>query len=118
MKKIAGVLTAVLLAVSGLWAGSRLAIASPDHDRARRALQAGEILPLDKILAATAEKHPGQVLEVELEGERLGGERVWVYEIKAISPEGKLFKVVVNARTAEVLSMRTRDREKKREEVK
>lgn len=118
MKKIVGVLMAVLVAVSGLWAGSRLAIASPDHDRARKALQAGEVLPLDKILAATAEKYPGQVLEVELEAERLGGERIWVYEIKAISPDGKLFKVVVDARTAEVIRMRTRDREKKREEVK
>lgn len=118
MKKIAGISLAVLLALSGLWAGSRLAVASPDHDRARKALQSGEILPLDKILAATAEKYPGQVLEVELEGERVAGERIWVYEIKALSPEGKIFKVVVNARTAEVLSMRTRDREKKREEAK
>lgn len=114
MKKMVGVTVAVILALLGLWAGSRLAVASPDHDRARKALQSGEILPLDKILAATAEKHPGQVLEVELEDERVGGERIWVYEIKALAPDGKIFKVMVNARTAEVLSMRTRDRERSR----
>ena len=114
MKKMVGVTVAGILALSGLWAGSRLAVASPDHDRARKALQSGEILPLDKILAATAEKYPGQVLEVELEGERVGGEKIWVYEIKALAPDGKIFKVMVNARTAEVLRMRTRDRERGR----
>ena len=58
-----------------------------DHDRARRAVQAG------------------QVLEVELEQER---ER-WIYEIKLLTPAGQLTKVKLDARTAEVLRVRSRE---------
>ena len=45
-----------------------------DHDRARRALEAGEILPLKTVLEKIARDTPGQVLEVELE--RAGGSLV------------------------------------------
>ena len=60
-----------------LWLVLLAAIAGPahardghdehDHDRARQALQAGEILPLKAILARVEKEHPGQVMEVELE---------------------------------------------------
>jgi hypothetical protein len=46
-----------------------------DHDRARRAVQAGNILPLQEVLARLARRQSGQVLEVELERE--SGR--WVY---------------------------------------
>jgi uncharacterized membrane protein YkoI len=109
MKKMLGVSLAAILVVSAIWAGTRPADASSDHEKARKALQSGEILPLDKILAAAAAKYPGQVLEVELEDERVEGTKIWVYEIKAMAPDGKIFKVMVDARTAEVIRMRTRD---------
>ena len=48
---------------------------------------------------------PGQVLEVELEQER---ER-WIYEIKLLTPAGQLTKVMLDARTAEVLRVRSRE---------
>ena len=38
-----------------------------DHDRARRAVQSGEILPLQTLLERVQGVHPGQVLELELE---------------------------------------------------
>ena len=80
--------------------------ASPDHERARQALQAGEIMPLDKILAVVSQSHPGQILEVELDRERSQGGKVWMYEIKGITPDGKLFKLKVDARTGEVAQFR------------
>ena len=80
--------------------------ASPDHERARQALQAGEIMPLDKILAVVSQTHPGQILEVELDRERSQGGKVWMYEIKGITPDGKLFKLKVDARTGEVAQFR------------
>ncbi len=83
-----------------------VAWASGDHERARQALQAGEIMPLDKILAVVSQSHPGQILEVELDRERSQGGKVWMYEIKGITPDGKLFKLKVDARTGEVVQFR------------
>lgn len=64
-----------------------------DHDRARRALEAGEILPLRTVLEMIARDTPGQVMEVELERK---GER-WVYEIKLLRTGGSLVKLKVDA---------------------
>jgi uncharacterized membrane protein YkoI len=76
-----------------------------DHDRARRAVQSGEILPLQTLLERVQGEHPGQVLELELE--RDGGR--WIYEIRLLQPDGRLVKLVVDARTAQVLSQRVRE---------
>jgi uncharacterized membrane protein YkoI len=40
---------------------------SGDHDRARQAVEAGEVLPLRTILERVERDYPGQVVEVELE---------------------------------------------------
>lgn len=82
-----------------------------DHDRARQALQAGEILPLKAILARVEKEHPGQVMEVELERR----EGRWVYEIKLLRAGGALAKLKVDARDATVLERRTLDAERTRE---
>ncbi|MBU3724718.1 MAG: peptidase [Burkholderiaceae bacterium] len=79
-------------------------IAGSDHDLARRALQSGEVKPLDQILAAVAKQHPGQVLEVELESRSRG----LIYEIKILSPQGSMIKLKVDAKTGEVLEHRSR----------
>ena len=73
-----------------------------DHERARAAVLAGEVLPLPTVLEQLQRTHPGQVLELELERHR---ER-WIYEIKLLQPGGRLLKVVVDARTAHVLELK------------
>lgn len=73
--------------------------AGNDHDRARAAVQAGEVLPLKAVLARLERDHPGQVLEVELEQE----EGRWVYEIKLLQPDGRLVKLELDATTAQTL---------------
>ena len=70
-----------------------------DHERARAALQAGEVLPLPLLLERVAREQPGQVLAVELE--RHDG--LWVYELKLLDPAGRLVKLEVDARSAELL---------------
>lgn len=95
--------------LSALTAGLMLAMALPshadsDHDRARQALEAGEILPLRTVLERLARDVPGQVMEVELER---SGER-WIYEIKLLRPGGALVKLKVDARDATVLPARQR----------
>ncbi|WVN42589.1 PepSY domain-containing protein [beta proteobacterium MWH-UniP1] len=87
-------------------------LAAADHARARQALQSGEILPLDKILAKVSASQPGQILEVELDDERAKDGKIWVYEIKGVAPDGRLFKMKVDARTAEILESRSKPRER------
>lgn len=75
---------------------------SGDHDRARQALEAGEVLPLSTVLELLARDTPGQVMEVELE--RYGGR--WVYEIKLLRPGGTLVKLWVDARDGAIIANR------------
>lgn len=75
------------------------ASADSDHDRARTALQAGQVLPLKTVLERLERTQPGQVLEVELEQEK--GQ--WIYEIKLLRPGGQLVKLHLDARSADPL---------------
>lgn len=75
-----------------------------DQDRARAALQAGEISPLPLILARVAAAYPGDVLEVELEREH----GRWVYELKLLQPGGGLLKLQVDAQSGTVLNQKSR----------
>lgn len=72
-----------------------------DQDRARRALQAGEILPLSQILAAAEAVRPGRVIELELEHD----DGRWIYELELVTPEGRLYEMEINAATATVLKL-------------
>lgn len=94
-----GVLWLLAMLVGGLalqpaWSGSK-----DDHNRARQALQAGQVLPLGKVLERLEREHPGQVMEVELEQE----EGRWIYEVKLLQPQGELVKLKLDARTAVLL---------------
>lgn len=70
-----------------------------DHDRARAALLAGEILPLGIILERVQRRFPGHMLEVELERE----DGRWVYEIKLLHDNGGLLQLEIDARNGRVL---------------
>jgi hypothetical protein len=70
-----------------------------DHERARAAVQAGEVMPLPQLLQKLQRSHPGQVLELELERE----DGRWVYEVKLLQAKGRLVKLAVDAATGEVL---------------
>ncbi len=93
---------AAVLAAATLMPLASLAGSDQDHDRARAALQAGEVLPLHVVLERVARDHPGNVLEVELEREH---ER-WIYELKILQSGGGLLKLKVDASTAEVIRRR------------
>lgn len=75
-----------------------------DHERARAAVQSGQVLPLGTLLQQLQRTHPGQVLEVELE--RDSGR--WVYELKLLQPGGRLLKLELDAATGTVLKARAR----------
>jgi len=72
-----------------------------DHDRARRALEAGEILPLSYILKVAEAVRPGRVIEVELERD----DGRWIYELELVTPQGRLYEMEIDAGTAIVLEI-------------
>jgi uncharacterized membrane protein YkoI len=92
----------LLLALAALALGP--AVAQPDdgHDRALRALRAGEIAPLPDILATVAERVPGTVIEIELE--RRNGR--YVYEVEVLTPQGMLVETHIDAQDKTVLDSR------------
>ena len=97
------VLLAAILGLStGLAALPAQARDDHDHERARRALQAGELLPLDEILKRVRKAQPGEVLEVELERE----DGRWVYEFKILPPSGRVFELKLDAATGALLRAR------------
>lgn len=79
-----------------------------DHDRARAALQAGEILPLPVILERVRQAFAGDVLEVELETR----EGDWLYKVRLLTPDGQLLRLDLDAGTADLLSARGRHMER------
>lgn len=99
----------VALLATILAGGSAVSIAGDDHDRARRALQAGEVLPLRAILERVERDYPGQVVDVELEREREKGVERWIYELKILRTGGALIKLKVDARDGTVLRHKARD---------
>lgn len=81
-------------------------VAGDDHDRARSAVQAGRVLPLRTILDNVARDYPGDVIETELED--MHGDPV--YEIKLISPEGMVMKLVYDARDGTLIKAKGKRR--------
>ncbi|MBY6202854.1 PepSY domain-containing protein [Maritalea mobilis] len=79
--------------------------ADEDHDRARRALEAGEVLPLAEILSAAEAASPGRIIELEL-GRDDGR---WVYELELVSPDGRLYAMEIDAATGEILELERED---------
>lgn len=87
----------IALACAAAVAGT--AGADDDHERARRALERGEVMPLSEVLAALEPRIDGEIVSTEFERE----DGAWVYEIKYIDRGGRLVELYVDARTARVL---------------
>ena len=75
-----------------------------DHERARAALEAGEVVPLQEILDTVNARFTGQLIEVELE-QKHGR---WIYEIKLLTKPGSVVKLTYDGRTRELLSAKGR----------
>ena len=103
--RAAGALCALLLAFG---ASSGMAENGRDHDRARQAVEAGEILPLRTILERVEREYPGHVIDVELEREHENKLEPWVYKIKLLRSGGSLIKLKVDARTGAVIGKKER----------
>ncbi len=100
----------VVALVAALAAAAVRADEPHDHDRARRALEAGEVMPLSRILDRVERDYPGRVLEVELDRE----DERWLYEIKLLQDGGRVLKLKIDARDASLLEAKDRRGEERR----
>ena len=78
-----------------------------DHNQSRQALLSGEVMPLRDILAKLEQQQLGQVLEVELEQHK----KRWFYEIKLLNDDGAIIKLLVDAKTADIIKRRQKTAE-------
>lgn len=94
-------LTSVIMLMMLAMLGTEVSYAADhaDHDRARQAVEAGDVLPLRTILDRLEHEYPGQVMEVELDREK--GE--WVYEVKLLRKGGVLMKLKILASDGTIL---------------
>jgi uncharacterized membrane protein YkoI len=96
MKKLIAIFGFVLVL-----AGSAQADNDDDQDRALRALEAGEILPLDEILRGVADVAAGVPIEVELERD----DGFWVYYLEIRDARGRIVELEVEAATGRILEI-------------
>lgn len=68
----------------------------------RLAVSRGELIAMPRLLAIARERVAGDVLEVELEANKRG--RI-IYEVKILTPGGRVREVEVDARTGAVIKM-------------
>lgn len=97
---------APLLAALALMALAPNALADRvSHDEALRAVQAGQALPLARIMQIALQHAPGEIVEVELERDdgRL------IYEVEVLGASGRVRKVEIDARTGAVLDIEDED---------
>ena len=97
LKPLFALATALLLSLS-----THAAFADEsDQDQARRALERGEIRPLDQVLDAARKALPGDVVKVELDED----DGRWIYEIKILTSGGERREVEIDAKSLEVLEI-------------
>jgi uncharacterized membrane protein YkoI len=89
----------VLAAVAALAEDGQEGESDHDQDRAFEALQRGEIMPLDKVLAGLGARHPGELVGVELERR----EGRWVYEVRLLDGSGRLIDLDIDAQSGKVI---------------
>lgn len=96
---LVGALGAALLPMGASYGGES------DHEQARHALEAGEILSLRTVMDQVERDYPGQIVKIEFERD----DGVWLYEIKVLQSGGRLVKMKIDARDGTVLKIKGPD---------
>lgn len=78
--------------------------ASDDHLRAKELVEAGEILPLEKILHDVFQGRQWRLLEAELEQEH----GRYIYELEILDDRGKVWKLKYDAKSGQAIKSRQR----------
>jgi len=95
------------VATFALFLGSTASLADSrgvDQESARSAVQSGQIMPLEDILAKVNRNFRGKILEVILKDQE-EGLHGWVYDIKLFTEKNDVILLRVDAGTATVLKV-------------
>lgn len=71
-----------------------------DQNRARDAVGAGDVLPLQQIMRRVGRRYPGRLLDADLGQDRQGR---WLYRLKLLAPGDQVQRLVVDAQSGQVL---------------
>jgi uncharacterized membrane protein YkoI len=71
------------------------------YDRARRAVERGEALPIAQLLERLQARVPGELVGVDFTREH----GRWVYEFRVVDDGGYLLEIEMDAQTGRILSM-------------
>ncbi len=83
-----------LIAAAPAWAAS-------DQDRAREAVQSGQVKPLNQILKAVRKQYKGEVLDAQLLD--LGG--MWVYRVRVLTKDGQVLDIAVDGQNGRIIDV-------------
>ncbi|BAU93082.1 hypothetical protein MPPM_4477 [Methylorubrum populi] len=75
--------------------------ADSDGERARRALERGEIRPLDAVLAAARAAVPGDVVALDLKRD----DGRWLYKLRILGTDGRRRDVKIDASSLKLLDV-------------
>lgn len=74
-----------------------------EYDEINKAVAAGEIMSVEKVVEQMNAAYPGNLIKVELDKEFHKGSSVWTYEVKVVHPDGTATKLNLDAKTGQVL---------------
>lgn len=75
--------------------------ADSDQDRAREAVQSGQVKPLNQILKAVRKQYKGEVLDAQLLD--LGG--TWIYRVRILTKDGQVLDVGVDGQSGQIIDV-------------
>ncbi len=84
---------------------SFIANADENMETVRKLSESGQILPLEKIIAAAKKIKPGDFLEIELERDK----RHYVYEVEMLDDKGQVWELKFNAETGKLIKLERDD---------
>lgn len=86
--------------------GGNLSNVERDHEKAIKAVNEGEILPLDQILKKIEKEYTGRIISINLKDNEKGlfG---WVYDIMIIGVDNNVKQLRVDAGTSTILSVKS-----------
>lgn len=77
------------------------ASADSDQDRARAAVQSGQVKPLNQILKAVRKQYKGEVLDAQLLD--LGG--AWIYRVRVLTKDGQVLDIGVDGQSGQIIDV-------------
>ena len=104
LRSLAGILLAAILTAGPAMAddhGHGRGNGDDDHDLARELYEHGTIRPLSQVLAAVAQRVPGDVVAVDLIQNQ---DDSWIYVVQVVTADGRRIAVNVDAASATILN--------------